>query len=102
MSLVLVSKDTEKNRNQQTKGDGMLRSHPQRRPTVYEVRDRLHDGRTRQVPSDQIAATVSGWLAELGVQSPLVDDLVSAVRVGNWAAAHAVGDALGVDVTIAA
>jgi hypothetical protein len=54
------------------------------------------------VPSDEIAATVSGWLAELGVQSPMVDDLARAVRVGNWAAAHAFGDTLGVEVTIAA
>lgn len=73
-----------------------------RHATVYEVRDRLHDGRARRVPSDEIAATVSGWLAELDVQSPLVDDLARAVCVGNWAAAHAFGDALGVEVTIAA
>jgi hypothetical protein len=73
-----------------------------RRSTVYEVRDRLHDGRSRRVPSNEIAPTVAGWLAELGVQSPLVDDLAHAVCVGDWAAAYAVGDALGVDVTIAA
>lgn len=70
--------------------------------TVYEVRDRLHDGRARRVRSDEIAATVSGWLAELDVQSPLVDDLARAVRVGNWAAAYAVCDVLGVDVAVAA
>jgi hypothetical protein len=73
-----------------------------RTATVYEVSDRLHAGRARRVRSDEIAATVSDWLAELGAQSPLVDDLARAVRAGDWAAARAVGDVLGVDVSIAA
>lgn len=69
---------------------------------VYQVTDRLHAGRAVRVPSDQIATTVSGWLAELGADSPMVEDLARAVRVGNWPAARALEDLLSVDVTVAA
>jgi hypothetical protein len=82
--------------------------HPQwlqqrtRHATVYQVTDRLHDGRALRVSSDQIASTVSGWLAELGVTSPMVDDFARAVRGGDWPAAHAFGDMFSVDVAVAA
>lgn len=69
---------------------------------VYQITDRLHGSRAVRVRSDEIAATVSRWLAELGAASPMVDDLASAVREGNWPAAHALGDLLSVDVTVAA
>lgn len=68
---------------------------------VYHVTDRLHDGRTVQVPADGIAATVSAWLAELGVRSPMVDDLARAVSADDWDTAHAVGECLSVEVTLA-
>ncbi|MGO8769642.1 MAG: hypothetical protein ACLQIK_17965 [Mycobacterium sp.] len=67
--------------------------------TIYRVTDRLHRERTVRVPGHQIAPIVAAWLAELGVHSPLVDDLAWAACVGDWAAAYAVGDQLSVDVT---
>jgi hypothetical protein len=70
--------------------------------TVYQVADRLHQERALRVTSDEIAATVSAWLAELEVESPMVDELADAVRTGNWTAAHALEDLLSVDVTVAA
>lgn len=70
--------------------------------TMYRVSDRLHSGRTVQVPGHEIASIVSTWLAELGAFSPLVDDLARAACVGDWAAACALGDQLSVDVTAAA
>ena len=70
--------------------------------TTYYVTDRLHDEHTVQVPGHEIAPIVSAWLAELGAHSPLVEDLARAARAGDWAAAHAVGDQLSVDVTVAA
>jgi len=66
---------------------------------LYQVTDRLHDGRTVRVPAPEIAGTVSGWLAELGVRSPLVEQLARAVRDGDWTTAHALGDHLSVDVS---
>ncbi|HUH69726.1 MAG TPA: hypothetical protein VLZ05_13155 [Mycobacterium sp.] len=76
---------------------------PQPRPTttIYQLTDRLHDGHTARVPAQQITATVSAWLAELGAYSPLVDDLARAVRGGDWPAAHALGECLSVEVTVA-
>jgi hypothetical protein len=51
-----------------------LRPHwPHRRTQneqLYRLTDRLH-ARTRRVTPDEIAATVSGWLAEIGVESRL-------------------------------
>ncbi len=83
-----------------------LRSHRQWIPrrdsqalTTYQVTDRLRDGRTVRVPGDEIAATVSAWLAELGTHSPLVEDLAQAVRAGDWPVAHAIGEHLSVNVT---
>lgn len=70
--------------------------------STYQLTDRLHDGRTAQVTAECIASTVSGWLAELGAGSPFVEDLVRAVRNGDWVAAHAIAERLSVDVAIAA
>lgn len=81
---------------------GRWTGQPSRAATVYQIADRLHTGRRVRVSSENIAATVSGWLAELGAQSLLVDDLASAVRSANWPAAHALEDLLSVDVTVAA
>jgi hypothetical protein len=68
---------------------------------LYRVTDRLHAGRTVEVPGHEIAHVVSAWLAELGADSPLVAELERAACVGDWAAAHAVGDQLSIDVTAA-
>lgn len=69
---------------------------------TYEVSDRLHAGRAARVSADGIAATVSAWLAELGADSPLAEDLASAARAGNWPRVHELGDWLSIDVTRAA
>jgi hypothetical protein len=69
--------------------------------TIYQVTERLH-GRTVDVPADEVAATVSSWLAELGACSPLVEALGLAVRDGDWPAAHGIADYLSVEVTAAA
>ncbi len=69
--------------------------------TIYQVIDRLHKGHMARVPVHEITTTVSKWLAELGAHSPLVDDLARAVRVGDWQAAHALGECLSVEVAIA-
>jgi hypothetical protein len=83
-----------------------LRSHrkwitrtTRRAVTIYQVTDRLGDGRTVRVSGDEIAGTVSAWLAELGTRSPLVEDLARAARAGDWTAAHAIGEHLSVSVT---
>jgi hypothetical protein len=44
----------------------------------------------------------SAWLAELGADSPLVEDLARAVRTGDWPAARAIGEYVSIDVTTAA
>lgn len=67
---------------------------------TYRVTQRLSGGLTVEVPVDAIATTVSAWLAELGADSPLADDLERAVHAGNWAAARAIGEYLSVDVTM--
>jgi len=69
--------------------------------TTYLVSDRLRAGRFADVPAHEIATTVSAWLAELGVRSPLVDDLARAVHAGDWPAARDLGEYLSVDVTVA-
>ena len=50
----------------------------------------------------EIPTTVSGWLAEFGVRSPARGGLARAVDADNWPAAHAIGEFLSVDVTVAA
>lgn len=67
----------------------------------YRVTDRLHGERTARVPVDGIAATVGAWLAELGASSPMVDQLVCAVRCGDWPAAHALSEHLSIEVAVA-
>jgi hypothetical protein len=76
---------------------------PQSKSTtpIYQLTDRLHDGHVARVPAHQITATVSSWLAEFGAHSPLVDDLVRAVRCGDWPAAYAIGECLSLEVAIA-
>jgi hypothetical protein len=69
---------------------------------IYRVTQCLRDGRTAEVPGHQIATTVSAWLAELGADSPLVDDLARALSAGDWSTAHALADFLSVEVTVAA
>jgi len=69
--------------------------------TIYRVTDLLHDGHTVQVPCSEIVTTVSAWLAELGADSPLVEDLARAVEVGDWPAAYDLGERLSVEVTFA-
>jgi hypothetical protein len=71
-------------------------------PPIYQIVDRLHEQRTVHVAGDAIAPTVAGWLAELGVQSPMADDLAKAVRSGDWHAVYAIGEHLSVGVTVAA
>jgi hypothetical protein len=66
---------------------------------IFRVSDRLHQDRSVTVAAHEIAATVAGWLAELGVHSPLVDQLDSAVFKGDWMTARAIADRLSVDVT---
>ena len=75
---------------------GRFRSHPS---MTYRITDRLHEGRTVYVPCHEIVTTVSTWLAELGAQSPLVEDLARAIRADDWPTAYAIGDRLSVDVT---
>ena len=48
--------------------------------TMYQVTDRLPDGRTVNVPCGGIAGAVSAWLAELGTHTPLVEDLAITLR----------------------
>lgn len=69
---------------------------------IYRVTQSLRDERTAEVSGSDIASTVSAWLAELGADSPLVDDLAQAVRAGDWPTVRALGDYLSVDVTMAA
>jgi hypothetical protein len=70
--------------------------------TLYQVTDRLHQERTVRVPFNAIGPTVSAWLAELGANSPMVEDLARAVRNGDWPAAYAFGEHLSVHVAVAA
>jgi hypothetical protein len=70
--------------------------------TTYEIVDRLHARRAVRVPADRIASTISAWLAELGADSPLAEALASAALTGDWPAVHAIGEALSVDVVVAA
>jgi hypothetical protein len=70
--------------------------------TIYQLTDRLHDGRTVRIQADQIAPTVASWLAELGACSPLVEVLGRAVRDGDWPAIHGLADYLSVEVQVAA
>jgi hypothetical protein len=70
-------------------------------PTIYRIVYRLHERRTAHVTADDIAATVSAWMAELGVHTPMSEELARAVRTGDWPAVHAIGRQLSVEVTVA-
>lgn len=72
-----------------------------RTDSIYRVTHRLHHGRSADVRCSEIPTTVSAWLAEFGVKTPLVDDLARAVRADNWPAALAIGEFLSIDVTVA-
>lgn len=67
----------------------------------YRLRDCLHDGRSVEVPAERIATIVSTWLAELGVTSPLAQDLACAVCSGDWPNVHALAECLSVEVAVA-
>jgi hypothetical protein len=69
---------------------------------TYQLTDLLHNGRTMRVSAEGIVDTISDWLAELGVASPLVDELARTVRDDDWPAAHDIARRLSVDVSIAA
>jgi hypothetical protein len=73
-----------------------------RATTTYHVTDLLHHERTADVPGPEIATTVSAWLAELGVDTQLVDELAQAVCAGDWPTVYAISHRLSVDVTVAA
>jgi hypothetical protein len=64
---------------------------------LYRITDRLHGGRTVDVPCHEIVG-----LAELGIHSQLAEDLARAACAGDWPVAYAIGDRLSIDVTIAA
>jgi hypothetical protein len=70
-------------------------------PTIYRISDQLHAGHMACVRGDEIAATVSAWLADLGAHSPLADDLSRAVNAGDWPTTHAISDRLSLDVAVA-
>ena len=71
------------------------------RGPTFRVSDRLHEERSVTVAAHEIAGTVAGWLAELDVHSPLVDQLASAVDDSDWVTARAIAERLSVDVTSA-
>jgi hypothetical protein len=73
-----------------------------RTTATYDIVDRLHARRAARVPGQRIAATVSEWLAELGVQSPMTEELARATSAGDWPKVHAISDWLSVDITVAA
>lgn len=79
-----------------------LARHPHPDSPTYVLTDRLHRERTVRVTADEITATVSTWLAPLGVQTPLVDELCRSIQDGAWPHAHAIADMLSLDVTVAA
>ncbi|MDR3660823.1 MAG: hypothetical protein P4L86_10565 [Mycobacterium sp.] len=68
---------------------------------TFVVVDRLRGRRAEEVPGEQIAATVSSWLAELGVDTPLIDALESAAQSRDWPTVYALGERLSVDVMVA-
>jgi hypothetical protein len=58
--------------------------HVTRVETVYCVTDRLHNGRAVQVPGNEIAPTVSAWLAEFGVRPWLRTSHKRRASVTGW------------------
>lgn len=76
-----------------------FRHRPAAAPSFVVV-DRLHGRRAVGVPGDQIAATVSSWLAELDADSPLIEALALAAQRGDWPTVYALGDRLSVEVMV--
>ena len=74
-----------------------------RRPAAptFVVVDRLHGRRAEEVPGEQIAATVSSCLAEMVVDTPLIDALESAAQSRDWPTVYALGERLSVEVMVA-
>ena len=70
--------------------------------TTYVLTNCLHDQSVLCTSVDEIISTVSGWLAELGVDTALAEDLGQTVRDGDWPAAHAIAERLSVEIAIAA
>ncbi|MCX2715604.1 hypothetical protein [Mycolicibacterium sp. J2] len=68
----------------------------------YILTDRLHRERCVCVSADELDTTVAHWLAQLGVHSGIAADFARTVCDGNWAVAHALADALSIDVAVAA
>ncbi|WP_238994660.1 hypothetical protein [Mycolicibacterium chubuense] len=81
---------------------GCLLGRTNHQPPTFVLTDRLHRERMVRVSADEVAGTVSNWLAQLGAISPLVEDFGRTLREGDWAAAHAIADTLSVDVTVSA
>lgn len=79
----------------------LTRHHKLPPAATYQLTDRLHAGRVVQVPADAIPVTVSAWLSEPGVHSPLVREFADAVGAGDWPAALALGDWLSIDIAVA-
>ena len=65
---------------------------------MYRVSDRLHEGRIVDVRCHEIGTTVAAWLAELGTESQLVEDLAHAIHADDWPTAYAICDRLSVEV----
>lgn len=68
----------------------------------YVLIDRLQRHGAVCVTADEISATVSDWLAQLGAHSPLVEEFELTVRKGDWCTARAIAERLSVDVAVAA
>lgn len=68
----------------------------------YRVTDLLHGERCVRVSIEGIARIVTAWLAELDAASPMVEQLVCAVKCDDWPTAHALADHLSIDVAVAA
>lgn len=69
-------------------------------PVIYQVTDRLHQEHKVTVPGEGIATAVSIWLAQLGAQSPIVDDLARAACAMDWPTVYSICDRLSVDVVV--
>ena len=68
---------------------------------TFEIVDRLHAGHVTRVSGERIAATVSNWLAELGIDTPMAQELGLAAMAGQWQRVHALEDVLSIDVVAA-
>ncbi|MBV9089678.1 MAG: hypothetical protein JO044_07210 [Mycobacteriaceae bacterium] len=79
-----------------------MRTPAMKRPLlVYQLTNCLGEGRRIRVTGDEIAPTVSAWLAELGATSPLVEDLAAAVSAADWPKTRALSEFLSVEVAVA-